>query len=273
MPDESADVDSAAMAEQVGPLPVAALDKWRRLRWRIEHPLLGTRSPTTNQMRAAMTAAVEKGELASFGGPWFAGLDESEVWVNTTQQFIDATDVRSLTSGEIDGRRQVREVIDFWKRNVDGFENAALLCTAARLSIRETRRVMGEHVLTAEDVIEARPAPDGIALGCWPIDVHRSKGEALSERDRQYRGHRPTPYRIPYRCLVPLKVDQLLVAGRCISTSREGMGSIRVMGTCMAIGEAAGTAAALAARRGIRPRDLDIEALQSALRRQGVMLG
>jgi len=273
VPNEGIEVAVERVAEEAGNLPLEALQRWRQFRWEIEHPLLGTRTPTTYRIRAMMEDACERGELSRFGGPWFAGLDESEVWVNATQQFVDATDVRSLTEGEIEGRRQVREMVGFWKRNVAGFQSCNLIDTAARLSIRETRRIVGEHMLTGQDVVENKTVPDAIAIGCWPIDVHRGKGEIPTDQDRRYRGYRPRPYQISYRCLVPLRVDQLLVAGRCVSTTREGMGSIRVMGTCMALGEAAGTAAALAVVAQVRPRDLDTAALGRALRNQGAIVG
>ncbi len=102
--------------------------------------------------------------------------------------------------------------------------------------------------------------------------MHPGKDGFIPDHVQKYRMYRPHPYRIPYGCLVPLKVEQLLVAGRCISGNRVGMGSIRVMGTCMALGQAAGTAAALAVKADVRPRDLDTEELQRTLRSQGAMI-
>jgi hypothetical protein len=220
-----------------------------------------------------MEDAVERRELSWFGGPWFAGLDESETWVNATRQLIDATDVHSLTQGEIEGRRQVREIIEFWREMVPGFLECQLLMTASRLGIRETRRIVGEHILCGEDIVMRSPIDDSIGVGCWPIDVHRLRGESLTPEEERYRGfkYRP-PFQIPYRCLVPLGVDHLLVAGRCISSTREGMGAIRVMGTCMALGEAAGTAGALSVMAQVPPRDLDTTDLQRTLRSQGAII-
>ena len=272
-PAEGIEVDTEWLAKQAGDLPLAALEQWRRFRWEIEHPLVGTRTPTTNRIRAMMRRAYEEGEVSKSGGPWFAGLDESEVWVNATEQFIDSTDVRSLTEGEMAGRRQARELLGYWRRHVPGFESSELLMTAQQLGIRESRRIVGEHVLSGDDIIERRPVHDPIAMGCWPIDVHLRPGETPTPEEQRFRGFKPRPpYPIPYRCLVPLEIDQLLVAGRCISSTREGMGSIRVMGTCMALGEAAGTAAALAASAHVRPRDLDTATLCRTLRNQGAII-
>lgn len=273
VPDKSIEVDVARLADEAGALPLEALERWRRFRWQIEHPLLGTRTPVTNRIRALMEDALARGELSWFGGPWFAGLDEDETWVNVTRQLVDATDVRSLTRGEIEGRRQVREVIEFWRENVPGFADCQLLMTASRLSIRETRRIVGEHVLCGEDIVTRKAMGDSIAKGCWPIDVHRLRGEVLTAEEEHYRGfkYRP-PFQIPYRCLVPLGVDHLLVAGRCISATREGMGAIRVMGTCMALGQAAGTAAALAVATRVGLRNLDTVQLQCMLRDQGALI-
>ncbi|HLA83645.1 MAG TPA: FAD-dependent oxidoreductase, partial [Thermoguttaceae bacterium] len=131
-----------------------------------------------------------------------------------------------------------------WMReHVEGGEACCLAATAASLGVRESRRILGEYVLTKEDVLGARKFPDGIARGCFPLDIH-----AMTERPGDENLLTPLPcgeyYEIPYRCLAPREVEGLLVAGRCISGTHEAHASYRVMATCMAIGQAAGTAAA-----------------------------
>lgn len=130
----------------------------------------------------------------------------------------------------------------FLKAQVPGFESAEFSGVAPRIGIRETRRVMGDYVLTGDDVLNARKRPDGIARGGHEIDVHGA-GTAHDRRVIASGGS----YDIPYGTLIPRNVNNLLLAGRCLSSTREGQSSARVMGTCMAMGQAAGTAAAMAA--------------------------
>jgi FAD-dependent oxidoreductase family protein len=179
---------------------------------------------------------------------------------------VDATDARDLTRAEIEGRRQTRAVVDFLTQHVPEFESAYLIETAAQVGIRETRRVLGDYVLTLEDLKAARKFDDGIATVSFGVDIH-------NPADRSQGGSPLTGvYDIPYRCLVPRDVEGLLVAGRCISGTHEAHASYRVKGPCLAMGQAAGTAAALAARQGIPPRGLDAGALRRELQSQGVVL-
>ncbi|MCK4590407.1 MAG: FAD-dependent oxidoreductase, partial [Candidatus Latescibacteria bacterium] len=147
-----------------------------------------------------------------------------------------------------------------------------LIDTATQVGVRETRRIIGEYVLTADDVLNYRKFDDVIALGNWPIDLHDPTG-GTKQADIGIHLKRDRAYQIPYRCLVPKKIDNLLVTGRCISTTREANGSTRVMPICMALGQAAGTAAALAVRHKVGPRNLDASALQKRLLEQGAELG
>jgi hypothetical protein len=268
-PINTGDVD-AVETDEFDEMPISEMEKWRKARWLIQNPLYNT--PPNRFLGSKMEKGVGNGEFTKFEGPWCSGIYESEVWFNTAAQYIDGSDVRSFTEGEINGRRQVHNIVNFWKRNVDGFQSSRLLMTGTQISIRETRRIVGEYVLSGEDIVENRKVHDSIALGCWIVDVHPDKEGRRSDHHKKYRGYRPNPYQIPYGCLVPLNVDNLLTAGRCISTTREGMGSIRVMGTCMAIGQGAGTAAALAVEANVMPRNLDTAKLKSALRSQGAII-
>jgi hypothetical protein len=185
----------------------------------------------------------------------------------TNQTHVNGTDGAQLSSAEIEGRRQVWLLYDFLKKHVPGFENAWLIDTAPHVGVRETRRIVGEYVLTEQDVMEGREYPDTVALGSYPVDIHNPEGG-----ETRFVHIRAPCYGIPYRCLVPLEVENLLVAGRSISATHEALGSTRVMFTCMATGHAAGIAAALASQRGVPPRYLDIKEVQAELVAQDALI-
>jgi len=182
---------------------------------------------------------------------------------------VNGARVEDLTQCEIIGRQRIRKVIEFCRRYLRGFDAAYLAETAPMVGVRETRRIVGEYVLTAEDVLGARKFADAIAKNRYPIDIHNPTGEGTVLRQLP-----PDEYHeVPYRCLVPLDVDNLLVAGRCISTTFEAQGSIRIQANCRAFGEAAGVAAAVCARDGLVPRELDPTELIAVLREGGANVG
>jgi hypothetical protein len=148
-------------------------------------------------------------------------------------------------------------------------ENCYLISTAPAIGLRESRRIEGEVTLTEHDMLSSRKWNDAIGYGSFFIDIHNPVGPGMSEQT-----HRPQPgfhYQIPYRALVPKNVDNLLVAGRCISVTHVALGSIRVMLTCMVMGEAVGTAAVLSLREEVAPRDLNPNILQRQLEKQNVI--
>ncbi len=195
------------------------------------------------------------------------GLREGEVWINMTRVAgVDATDVKSLSNGEIVARSQIEDIVTYLKNYVPGFKNSYFTKTAPFLGIRETRRIVGHYTMTQEDVLGCRRFEDAIAVASYPIDIHRPGDEGCT---LIWCGD---CYDIPYRSLVPQKVKNLLVAGRCISTTHEAMGAIRVMATCMAMGEAAGRAAKQAIRAGLAPDQIDIGKLQGELLERGAYL-
>ena len=210
-----------------------------------------------------LNKAYENGELPFFGGPWFGGLRTNYPWVNTTRVYGSAVNAKELTEAEIQGRHDAHRIVNFYRKNCAGFENCWIMTTAATMGIRETRRLIGEYTLNREDIAENHQFEDSIAVGVWPIDVHPQKGE-----NGAHDMFVPLPYQIPYRSLIPVKIDNLIVAGRCISSDREAMGTLRVGATCGAIGHAAGIAAALSAKSGKSPRTLDPKAIQSELTAQ-----
>ena len=202
----------------------------------------------------------------------YRGVKDGEWFVNVSRlNGVDATDPDSLSAAETEGRRQVREILDFLHDYVPGAQGVRLMSLPATVGIRESRHVLGEYRLDRDDVLEGRVPDDAIMLCSNSIDWHSGGKDAagtlyIEVRDGDF-------YGVPYRCLVPRKVENLLVAGRCVSASAAAAAAIRVMPPCMAMGQAAGTAAALALQSGTTPRTLDSAALVAALRADGVYLG
>lgn len=181
---------------------------------------------------------------------------------------IDSTDVRQATGGEIEGRRRAVEAAEFLREWMPGFAGAFLSDTATALGVRETRRIEGRYVLTGDDVERGARFPDGVAAGAWPREYH------VRGRGTEYRFLAPgVHYEVPYRSLQPSGVPNLLAAGRCVSADHDALASLRVMGPSFAMGEAAGVAAAHAARDRVPVADVDVEGLRGALRARGALPG
>ena len=215
---------------------------------------------------------IEKAQAAGLSIPTertilITGLRDGEVWVNMTRvKGIDGTDPESLSAGESEARAQVEDIRRYLTGWVPGFEEARLDWTAPFLGIRETRRIAGRYVITRDDILGCRRFDDAVAVGSYPIDLHRPDDEDCT---LEWCGD---CYDIPYWSLVPQGVENLLVAGRCISTTHEALAAIRVMSTCMAMGEAAGRAAAMAVREGVAPSEVDVRRLQQELVARGAYL-
>lgn len=222
-------------------------------------------------LQALWHAAQENGEvnipreLVSF----FISPYADEVTVNMTRVTdIDPLDPDDLTRAEIEARRQTMELLRFFRRRVPGFANARIAATATQVGIRESRRILGEYTLTRDDVLSGRQFEDAVARSAYPIDLHNPSGSGtLTQRLPP-----GASYEIPYRCLVPVHVEALLVAGRCISTTHEALASTRLTPTVMTLGQAAGTAAAMATREKVRVREVDVVGLRNALAADGVDL-
>lgn len=197
----------------------------------------------------------------------FKGYRGDVATVNTTRVIgINSTETKDLTRGEIEGRFQVMEVSKLMVKYLPGFENAYLLSTGSVIGIRESRRITGEYVLNKEDLISGRNFPDDVMINAYTIDVHDPNGAGFTQ-------YEVPPYGIPYRSLLPQKISNLIVAGRSISTTREAQGSVRTTPSCMAMGQAAGTAAALAVNQGSGVKDIDAGALRDLLKKANVYLG
>ena len=181
---------------------------------------------------------------------------------------VDATNAKDLTRSEIEGRRQAHNLVNYLRANIPGFESCYLIETAPQIGVRETRRIDGEYILTKEDVLTARKFKDTIARAGAPVDIHNPEGDNSFVQAVPWNDY----HDIPYGCLVPKVIDNLLVAGRCVSATHEAIGAIRVTVICMALGHAAGVAAALASKEGKAPRNLDLSQIQRVLREQGAIL-
>jgi len=200
-----------------------------------------------------------------------------QVVVNTTHVCgCDGTSSEDLTKAEIEGRRQAMALMKFFRKYIPGFEDAYLLQTATQIGVRETRRVIGEYVFNADDVRDGRKFPDAVMRSAYPVDVHSGTSTGYKKKDeREERPGYPPPgdwYEVPYRCLIPLEIENLLIAGRCLSATHEGQGAVRIMPNCMALGQAAGVAAALCVKHGVCPRKLDGALLRKHLLDQGAIL-
>jgi len=167
---------------------------------------------------------------------------------------------------EIEERKKVVEAIKALREDkVPGFENIYLISMAPQVGIRESRRIVGEYIITKEDVLEGRTFPDCIAKGAYPIDIHDPKGGP----HYFYFIKEGRSYDVPYRSIVPKRVDNLLIAGRAVSCDHDALGSVRNQATVAAIGHAAGAAAAFASLHALAPRAINVQALRSLLRKQG----
>lgn len=179
---------------------------------------------------------------------------------------LHPTDPQHLTEAQIQGRRAIVRLMRFLKAVVPGFESCYLVATAPLVGIREGRRIVGEYTLTLDDYVSARKFPDAIARSRYPVDIHQSGAREVAPLPlREY-------HEIPYRCLVPKNVEQLLVAGRCISATFEAQSAIRVQPPVRMMGEAAGTAAALCIMERNTPRNLSGTYLRGVLRAKGACL-
>jgi len=182
---------------------------------------------------------------------------------------INGLEPDDLTRGEIEGRRQAVNAFEFL-RTVPGFEKAYIVDLPPQLGIRETRRVIGGTQLSGEDVLGCASFDDSIGVNGWPMESHVAGDVVFTFPPiPESRGFNE----LPYRMLVPEGTDNLLMAGRCASMTHEGQSAARVSGACFAMGEAAGTAAALALRGNTSPRDIAMDKLQAALRQQGAFIG
>ena len=181
----------------------------------------------------------------------------------------DPSDAFSVSEAEAMAREQVLEMVRFLKENFACCRNAYLISTAASIGVRESRMIEARHVLDQDEIVAGTHFEDGIAAGNYDIDIHSPDGSGTSH----YYFPAGVYYTIPYRCLLPKDLDNMLVAGRCIGATHEAQASIRIMPICICLGEAAGTAAALAKKSGVAVADVDTDVLRQRLREKGAIVG
>lgn len=195
-----------------------------------------------------------------------------EICVNMTNAIsVDATNVRDITRAEIECRRQMDDIVAFLREFVPGYEACYIVTSAQNIGIRESRHFKGLYTLTADDITSATVFDDWIAVhNYFNFDIHNTKGNGLDANGLQAHFRAKGDYTIPYRCCVPARIDGLLLSGRNIDGTHKAHSNFRVMTICMNIGYGAGTAAALASKAGIQPRDVDISAIQDSLKAVGI---
>jgi len=199
--------------------------------------------------------------------------------VNTVRVYnVDGTNPEDITRAETEARGQQRLLLEFARKYAPGFANAYILDSGSHIGVRETRRILGEYVLTEEDIVGHVAFPDTIGIDSGrhnPKGLRHSpdgmEGSASDIETREWVASLFT-YEIPYRCLLPQRIEGFLVAGRAISSNHEADGYTRCQPACMVTGQAAGVAAALAARQGISPRQVSVSVLQATLQRLGTKL-
>lgn len=196
----------------------------------------------------------------------------TERMVNATQaNGINPLSAADLYRAELDLRTQTEIILQFLKSKVPGFENSRIIQGAGTMGVRESRRIIGDYILQDKDIISGRKFPDvAVHNALFSIDIHNPSGAGQSETDG--RPHRAQPYDIPFSCMRPLGINNLYTAGRCISGTHRSHASYRVMRICMAMGQAAGAAAAMAAAKGCGTRELNTSDVQKHLMDRGVKL-
>ncbi len=217
----------------------------------------------------SMQAAKARGELYFTGGEMgiWPQVGPGAVEVNVTRVHIDPTEVTGLTTAEVETRRQAVSIMAFLRRHIPGFQNAHISHLATEVQCRETRRIVGDFIMGATAVLESRRFADAVALASYPMEVHNPE---TGQREWQVPSR---SYQIPYRIFHPRGVENLIVgSARSLSATHEVGAALRIAPIPLATGQAAGVAAALAARRAITPALLDPAELREALRSQGAVL-
>jgi hypothetical protein len=198
------------------------------------------------------------------------GLAGGILHLNTTRVVKhDPTDPFAVSKAELIARKQVKEMYDFLKENTESCKNSSIVYIANHIGVRESRKIIGDYLLTEKDCWAFTQFEDAICACNYSIDIHNPEGTGTIQQ------HFPEVkyYTIPYRSLIPKTIDNMLVAGRCISSDHGAQASYRIMPTVCCIGEGAGTAIALAVKNKCQVRDINIKSLQNQLKKHGAFLG
>lgn len=252
-------------------MPATLCSLWNDVDWNRAIVEVGY-DPDNRMLPQAFADGVFSIQDSSLPGMWHLPTDMGGGNIGHVFE-VDGTDEADITKGIIEARARMKEYEYYYNHYLEGYEKAGVVSTGAVLGIRETRRILGEYVLSNDDYETRASFEDEIGRYCYPIDLHPvTPGAEKSQYEEDYlKGYgKGNSYGIPYRCLLPKDTTNLLVAGRCISTSREMNGSTRVMPCCFITGMAAGAAAALAKESTVRT--LSVAALQSELKKRGAYL-
>ena len=197
----------------------------------------------------------------------------TERMVNATQEnFIDPLNPMSVYKAEVSLRSQIGKIVDFLKNNIPGFADITIKGSASTLGVRESRRIMGKYILTEQDLLAGREFPDSVVHRAnFPLDIHNPAGPGQSV-DEEKCPPAPKPYDIPFSAMCPLGCSNLITAGRCISGTHVAHSSYRVMRICMAMGQAAGAAAAIMSNESLTTESVDPKRIRQHLIDRGVKL-
>lgn len=218
-------------------------------------------------IREALLSRREELGIPEFGGPWFCTtLQPGVVTVNMTRTAGDALDNRDFTRAECELREGAFQMARVLKENFKEFENSYVSSVAVHAGIRESRRIQGMHVITAEEYVSGFHYDDSVSRGAHPIDIHVAKGPSQNVTFLEQAAY------VPYRALVPASVGNLLVAGRCISADKTAFASLRVQASCMGMGQAAGVAAAQCSASCVTVQNVNVNALVERLRQIGAQI-
>ena len=213
-----------------------------------------------------LQAAHARGEIGLYGGPYPATFSGRDVYFNATRTPGDNTVPADWTAAEIRGRADAWRMFELWKNHLPEFEDAYFMTSGPVAGARESRRIVGDYVLTGDDVRTGRRHDDVVVLGAWRLDRHPAGIPGYHDTPWT------PPYDIPMRTLLPRTLDNLLVAGRCHSATSEALASSRVTATAMGMGQAAGVAAALAVQTDRAPREVPVARIQATLLASGAIL-
>jgi hypothetical protein len=236
--------------------------------WRTIPPLMDA-AEASGEFRFPRRGAIVRPQKRAY--EWRVNVTQLS---NADGTATDGTDALSLSAAEIEGRRQIVDYIRFLRAKVAGFEKAYALDIAPQLGVRETRRLAAEYMLTREDILTCRSFDDSIGVNGWPLERHLAGDVVWEWPEPGSRGYNQLPYRmlLPRQGL-PGSVNNLMVVGRCAGMTHEGQSAARVTGACFAMGQAAGTASAMALRSGRTPHEISVPELQQLLRARGAFLG
>lgn len=243
----------------IGGVDWPKVDEWR------------TSYPMTEVWLKAQADGIMEPFQSVIMGFWHTDVLPDQVGINMTHMTgIDSTRAEDLTAATIEGRRQAHHLVQVFQKVVPGMAQCYLISTAPSLGLRESRRIKGVVTITANDLMNRRAWEDSIGHGSFYVDIHNPAGPGMGSQT--WRPPKGFYYQIPYRALVPEKIDNLLVAGRCISADHIALGSLRIMATCTVMGEAAGCAAVLSLHEEVSPRELDAGLLGGQLKKQGAVI-